>query len=424
LSKELGGYGMMDANVMNVCMKASWIERWKREHPDIDYMAAVIFSGHEGFMVRSIDSRSVMGKGLRILEDIVRSWEKFKVCFYEWGNNINRAEIFSNRGLFENGDRMEERVFVGNRQVEVVQQNDGMTLGDICNDRGEILDKLIVERRLNIRLSWVEYFRMRTEINGIRERFPRKTDGLCTEQGLEEFTGGRKRGCKRYRRIMDGKYSRKHEANSPVRIQSGHTLWGEYIEEMGRELVELNFGLWCCTLLDSSYKEFLFKLMHGKLYLNNQLANFADVSRACTFCRIQEEKLMKNENVRHNSPEYVRRIDNLNRETVVHLLWECRWVNNIISTVIIGIIGIHRRVDKNKFMGGWVMENKRTQEVLLIVIHYIKYLVYVCRNRRILPTLAHIRYELGELFSMLSKRAKWQSGILTFAESLRGIFIE
>jgi hypothetical protein len=93
-------------------------------------------------------------------------------------------------------------------------------------------------------------------------------------------------------------------------------------------------------------------------------------------------------------------------------------------TVIIGIIGVHRRVDKNKFMGGWVMANKRSLELILITIHYIKYLVYVCRNRRILPTLAHVRYELGELFYMLSKRAKWQSGILTFAASLRGIFVE
>jgi hypothetical protein len=409
---------------MNVCMKASWIERWKREQPDIDYMAAMIWNGQGGLMVRRIDSRSIMGKGLRILEDIVISWEKFKVCFYEWGNNINRAEIFSNRVLFENGDTMEERVFGGDRQIEVVQQTDGRIVGDICNEGGEILDKLIVERRLNIRLSWVEYFRLRTELNGIRERFPRKTEGLCTEQGVEEFTGGRKRGCKRYRRIMDGRYSRKHEANNPMMIQSGHTLWGEYIEEMGRELVEMTFGLWSCTMLDSGYKEFLFKLMHGKLYLNNQLANFADVTRACTFCKIQEEKLMKNENVRYNSPEYTRRIENLNRETVVHLLWECRWVNNIILTVIIGIVGVHRRVDKNKFMGGWVMENKQTQELLLITIHYIKYLVYVCRNRRILPTLAHVRYELGELFYMLSKRAKWQSGILTFAASLRGIFVE
>ncbi len=56
----------------------------------------------------------------------------------------------------------------------------------------------------------------------------------------------------------------------------------------------MNFGLWSCATLDSGYKEFLFKYMHGKLYLNNQLASFADVTRACTFCKIQEEKLMKN----------------------------------------------------------------------------------------------------------------------------------
>ncbi len=263
LCKELGGYGMMDVNIMNVCIKASWIERWKREQPDIDYMAAVIWNGQDGLMAWRVDRRSIMGKGLRILEDIVIAWEKFKVCFYEWGNNINRAEIFSNRALFENGDTMEQRVFGGDRQNEVVQRIEGRILGDICNEQGEILDKLIVERRLNIRLSWVEYFRLRTEINGIRVRFPRKTEGLCTEQGIEEFTGGRKRGCKRYRKIMEGRYSRKYEVNTPMRIQSGHTLWGEYIEVMGRELVEMNFGLWSCTALDSGYKEFLFKLMHG-----------------------------------------------------------------------------------------------------------------------------------------------------------------
>jgi hypothetical protein len=64
----------------------------------------------------------------------------------------------------------------------------------ICNAHGEILDKIIVERRLNIVLSWVEYFRLRTEINGLMGRFPRKTVGLCTEQSIEEFTAGRKGG--------------------------------------------------------------------------------------------------------------------------------------------------------------------------------------------------------------------------------------
>jgi hypothetical protein len=424
LCKELGGYGMMDVNIMNISIKASWIERWKREQPDIDYMAAVIWNRQDGFEVWRVERRSIMGKGLRILEDIVIAGKSLRCVFMSGGIILIGQRYFSNRALFEDGGCMEERVFGGDRQNGVAQRIEGKILGDICNEQGEILDKLIVDRRLNIRLSWVEYFRLRTEINRLMGRFPRKTEGLCTEQGIEEFTAGRKRGCKRYRRIMEGRYSRKYEANTPMRIQSGHTLWGEYIEVMGRELVEMNFGLWSCTALDSGYKEFLFKFMHGKLYLNNQLANFADVTRACTFCKIQEEKLMKNENVRYNSPEYTRRIENLNRETVSHMLWDCRWVNNIIQNVIVGIIGVHRRVDKNKFMGGWVMENKRSQELILITIHYIKFIVYVCRNRRILPTLAHVRYELGELFHMLGKRVKWQGGILIFATSLRGIFEE
>ncbi len=424
LCKALGGYGMMDVNIMNVCIKASWVERWKRELPDIDYMAAIIWNQQDGFETWRVERRKIRGKGLRILEDIVIAWEKFKVCYYEWGNNINRAEIFSNRVLIEDGDSLEERVFSGERQNEVMNVIRGKTLGDICNAQGEILDKIIVERRLNIVLSWVEYFRLRTEINGLMGRFPWKNEGLCTEQGIEEFTAGRKRGCKRYRKIMEGKYSRKYEANSPMRIQSGHTLWGDYIEVMGRDLVEMNFGLWSCAALESGYKEFLFKYVHGKLYLNNQLANFADVTRACTFCKIQEERVMKNENVRYNSPEYTRRIENLNSETVLHIMWECRWVNNIIQNTIVGIIGVHRRVDKNRFMGGWVMENKRTQELVLIVMHYVKYIFYVCRNRRILPTLAHVQYELGELLFMLGKRMKWYDGIVNLVTNLRGIFVE
>jgi hypothetical protein len=220
---------------------------------------------------------------------------------------------------------------------------------------------------------------------------------------------------------MEGKYSKKYEVNPPMTIQSGLTLWGNYIELMGRDLVEMNFGLWSCATLESGYKEFLFKYVHGKLYLNSQLANFADVTRSCTFCKIQEERAMRTENVRYNSPEYTRRIENLNSETVSHMMWDCRWVNNIIS---FHFHFIHRRVDKNRFMGGWVMENKRTQEVILLIMHYVKYIFYACRNRRILPTLAHVRYELGELLLMMGKRMKWYNGISNLATHLRGVFVE
>jgi hypothetical protein len=44
LYPALGEYGFVDANIMNVCMKAAWIKRWKREIPSVDYMAAIVWT--------------------------------------------------------------------------------------------------------------------------------------------------------------------------------------------------------------------------------------------------------------------------------------------------------------------------------------------------------------------------------------------
>jgi hypothetical protein len=403
LCQALGGYGIMDVNTLNVCMKASWVERWKRELPERDYIAATVWNQQDGYEAWKVDCRNIRGKGLWIMEDIIIAWNKFRINFYEWGNNINVAEAFGNSALFEDGETMEEKVFMGGRQNMMRGALSGKKIRDVCNLEGSILDKVLVEQRLGVTLSWVEYFRMRTEINGLTQRFPRKTVGVCTEQNIEEFTTGKKRGCKRYRRIMEGRHSKQYALNTPMTIPSAITLWGDYVENMGRDLVEANFKLWSCAPLDSVYKNFLFKYVHGKLYLNSQLAHFADVTRACTFCKIQEEKAMRSENVVQNSLEYTRRIVNLNRETVSHLLWECRWVNTIIQRMLRELLGENRLVDKNKFMGGWGMESGKAQEVILIVIHYMKFVIYVCRNRRVIPTLTHMRYELGELLGMMSK---------------------
>ncbi len=163
--------------------------------------------------------------------------------------------------------------------------------------------------------------------------------------------------------------------------------------------------------------------MHGKLYLNNQLANFAEVGRACTFCVIQEEKKMRNENVRVNGPEHQRRIANLSNETVSHMLWECRWVNSTIQCTFNRLTGdINRDVDINTYMGGWTIENSKKQEVVLIVIHFIKYVLYVCRNRRIVPSVTHLCYEIDELLLVMRKRKKWISTLPDLGDTLKGIF--
>jgi hypothetical protein len=269
----------------------------------------------------------------------------------------------------------------------------------------------------------VEYFRLRTEIANINIRFPRREHGLTTEQNIDEYTSGKKRGCKRYRRIMEGKYSKKYIENGPMAIAAANTLWGAYIGNMGRELVERNYKLWTCAVLDSGYKDFLFKYVHGKLYLNNQLANFADVRRECTFCILHEEKQMKIENVQRDGPEYLRRLSRLSAETVTHLLWGCRWVNNVIQCTFNRLTGeANMNVNVDKYMGGWLIEKKWNMELVLIVIHFVKYVIYVCRNRRLLPTVVHLRYEIEELFKIVGKRKKWWGHMANLGETLKGIF--
>ncbi len=307
------------------------------------------------------------------------------------------------------------------REIEGMVRDTGMD--DICNEGGGIKDKAQVERSMGINISWVEYFRMRTEVTNILARYPRRAVGLCTEQTIDDYTTGKKRGCKRYRRIMEGRNSRKYLENSPVGIAAAMTLWGGYIGDMRRELVERNYKLWSCAALDAGYKDFLFKYLRGKLYLNSQLANFADVRRECTFCMIHKEKQMRNENVMRGGPEYLRRTSRLSAETVSHLFWGCRWVNNIIQSTFNRLAGENNRiVDVNRYMGGWVIENKWNQELVLIVIHFIKYVIYVCRNRRILPMVVHLRYEIEELLVILSKRKKWRSHLTNLGETLKGIF--
>ncbi len=70
LCPELGGYGLVDAKIMNVCMKAAWVERWKRELPNIDYMVATVWNLQEGIETRASKLCEVQGKGLPIMENI------------------------------------------------------------------------------------------------------------------------------------------------------------------------------------------------------------------------------------------------------------------------------------------------------------------------------------------------------------------
>jgi hypothetical protein len=98
---------------------------------------------------------------------------------------------------------------------------------------------------------------------------------------LDEVVASKAKGCKKFRMEMVGKKTQFYRQNDPRDIASGRTLLGNGIEEMLRIRIELNFGAWRISFLESRFKEFLFRLMQGKLYVNQILANFTEVRPQC-----------------------------------------------------------------------------------------------------------------------------------------------
>jgi hypothetical protein len=158
--------------------------------------------------------------------------------------------------------------------------------------------------------------------------------------------------------------------------------------------------------------------------MNGQRAYFEDIEPMCTFCGINERNILRRDGVNPEGAEYGRRIRALSRETARHVFWECIWVVNVVRKVLNYLAGeMDREIDRKKYMMGWDIADKMKQTLVLTVLHYIKYCLYVCKFRRIIPTYANLRYAMEGLLEQLRSREKWRECITNLAECIRGVFL-
>jgi hypothetical protein len=113
---DIGGYDLFDLNVLNMCIKAMWIGRWKREVDFMDYSGAAcgIQTIADKIGLNNVDNSMVINA------TILNSWLKFKGDYYKCGNNILDATVFQNEVLSENMNRgIEEFVFTELRREDL-----------------------------------------------------------------------------------------------------------------------------------------------------------------------------------------------------------------------------------------------------------------------------------------------------------------
>jgi hypothetical protein len=93
---------------------------------------------------------------------------------------------------------------------------------------------------------------------------------------------------------------------------------------------------------------------------------------------------------------------------VNHLFWECNNVKTVITKFFNDIAQENNlNIDKEKFFGGWNSISVKRTKALLIIVHFVKYYIYICRNRKKMPTVAGLTYEFAGLERNMGRSAVW-----------------
>jgi hypothetical protein len=147
---------MFDINELNMCIKASWLGRWRRSFEHKDYYGLVLAPDREE-KAEKINSERVGVEGGAVLGDIVLNWERYKKAYYKEGNAILEAVVRDNRTLGREGKSLWELVF-GMRRYGVMAENIGEAkLNVVVGEDGYLRDKVYIEGVWGVQIQWAEY---------------------------------------------------------------------------------------------------------------------------------------------------------------------------------------------------------------------------------------------------------------------------
>jgi hypothetical protein len=251
-------------------------------------------------------------------------------------------------------------------------------------------------------MNFAEYFRMRNYLNEIYRLYGKGGDkGKC----LDEYMRARKRSGGVLRRKLETKDSKIYIEHDPRNMPSSITLWGNNVRNVNRVLIEETIKLWGYGRMSIDFRQFVFNMVQGKLYLNNTLhrINPGENDGKCTFCKIFAQKELRDRGIGDDRPEYPYYLGLLNSETINHIFWECDWSKKVINTCFRWMTGRdwyrgEETVNKEDFMIGTMHPTQGLIKCDVLWKTFVKYYIYKCRYRRIIPQFCQLRYEMEQVF--------------------------
>jgi hypothetical protein len=257
------------------------------------------------------------------------------------------SKIFGNSTLGDRSVCVDAEVFGRSLTVRPMFEIGEAVVGDFFAANGRLREKQDLEERWRIPINWAEYFRLRGALVRIQQGFRFDWESGIVGRVLEAFIQNKNKGCGRYRRILSGKWSRSYIENDPRTIVA-MVMGGVGVDWGSRILCEMNYCIWTISHLPAEFKNFCFKLVQGRLYLNQQRARFADVGRWCTFCGINKSRELRARGIERDNALYEDEMVRLPAENPAHLFWDCIIVNRLIKVFFNEITGTHNLVVEKK----------------------------------------------------------------------------
>jgi len=417
---ETGGYGLIDVNNLNIAIKAAWIGRWSKENEYMDY-SGYLAIGREGVDLEKIQINVV--NGYPVLNDILIKWNMFLQYYYKSNRNWLRAKLFGNTSLIGDirvqGEEVKWNNVFGNAIYEAIQgRGNEIKVSDMVDENLHVLDYVQVNRKLGVNINFIAYFRLRTAISGIIEQY-RQYGEMGEDIAISRLVLSTKKGSKKYREYIDGKKSYVYRTYKTHQIPAVVTLWQHEVESEDEKLVRVQLSLWGITQYRAEFKDFLFRLIHGKLHLNNTVAHYDAVEPCCTFCKLVKEREMREQGIRIGGLDYNYEISRLAPETVLHLFFVCPWTNNIVKEFFNVQFRV-RDIDYSLYTRGKIELGIEKTQIKLSILHFVKFYIYSCRRMKKLPSLAALNFE----YSIFVDTLKTIRGFRPYCRNIGNIFNE
>ena len=387
LEKNRGGYGMFDMKTMNMCIKAGWVKRWLNNKFGRDYAEMWCTKGLKTPDI--INMANMNTERWRSSGEIMKKWVEYKLQFYKIGRNMLEAKMFFNELYTVEGRIMKVNAFSGTRERANAERLVQFKVSDFMSRDFVTLDKRGMETVLGFGINMVEFFRLRSEVQILKEKVEWRGKFKKT---LSAIVFQKIKGSKGFRKGITSQEATEyfeHDIRDLPFISSKKERMEDILD---RNILESVFEIWGKGCLDPDMKNFSFRYIQGRLFMNQSRARFDENTDAyCTFCKIVMMKRLKNLNIIDGMAEYEGNMRQVAHETWSHIFWRCPVVLEIVEWVKIKLQ--IDTLDQNEFMLGKRMENVNKTEWVNIILMWVKYWIYENKCEKKIPK--KYEFELG-----------------------------